>query len=131
MSDVVTAHVVDDGPRQVKLAIARIDPWTVMKAAFLLSVAFGVMSVVAVTVMWLMLDAMHVFSGVQDFMVTVGAERYVTLLEYVKLSKVISYTTIGAVANVALLTALTTLGAFLYNVVAALVGGVRVHLMDE
>lgn len=131
MSNAVTTHIVDDGPRQVKLAIARIDPWTVMKVSFLLSVAMGVMAVVSTAILWLMLDAMHVFAGIQDFMLTIGAERYVTLLEYVKFSKVVAYTTIGSVANVAMLTAFSTLGAFLYNVIASLVGGVRVYLMDE
>ena len=36
-----------------------------------------------------------------------------------------------AVINVILLTALSTLGAMLYNVVASLVGGIKVSLMDE
>ena len=39
--------------------------------------------------------------------------------------------TIVAVINVILLTALSTLGAMLYNVVASLVGGIKVSLMDE
>ena len=38
----------DDLPRQVDLAIVRVDPWGVMKVAFLLSVALGIALVVAV-----------------------------------------------------------------------------------
>ena len=48
------------------------------------------------------------------------------LLDYARLPRVISYATIVAVINVILLTALSTLGAMLYNVVASLVGGVKV-----
>lgn len=131
MSDHVTAPQVDDAPRQVKLAIARIDPWTVMKASFLLSVALGVVSVVAVAVLWFMLDAMHVFASIAEFMTLAGAGRYVAILDYIKLPKMMAYTTIAAVANVALMTAWATVAAMLYNVIASLVGGVRVHLMDE
>ena len=53
------------------------------------------------------------------------------LLDYARLPRVISYATITAVANTIILTAMATLGALLYNVVASLVGGVRVSLMDE
>lgn len=131
MSDNLTAPVTDDAPRQVKLVIARVDPWSIMKIAFLLSVALGIVSVIAVMFLWLILDGMHVFSGIADFMTLAGAERYVAVLDYVKLPKVMAYTTIASVANVALMTAFATLGALLYNVIASLVGGVRVHLIDE
>lgn len=131
MSENISVEAIEDAPRQVKLAIARIDPWTVMKVAFLLSVAMGVMAVVAVTVLWFMLDAMRVFASIADFMTLAGAGRYVAILDYVKLPKMVAYTTIASVANVALMTAWATVSAFLYNIVATLVGGVRVHLMDE
>ena len=45
--------------------------------------------------------------------------------------KVMAYTTLIAVMNVVLLTALSALGTFLYNLVASLVGGIKVTLMDE
>ena len=130
MSDHVSS-TRSDAPRRVDLAIARIDAWTVMKVAFLLSVALGIAMVVATIVLWLMVDAMHVFSQIEEFLKTMGAGRYADLLDYVRLPRVISYATIVAVINVVLLTALSTLGAMLYNVVASLVGGVKVSLMDE
>ena len=126
MSDHVSS-ARSDAPRRVDLAIARIDAWTVMKVSFLLSVALGI----ATIVLWLMVDAMHVFSQIEEFLQTVGAGRFANLLDYARLPRVISYATIVAVINVILLTALSTLGAMLYNVVASLVGGVKVSLMDE
>ena len=39
--------------------------------------------------------------------------------------------TLAGVVNIVILTALATLGALVYNVITALVGGVRVTLMDE
>lgn len=124
-------EISEDAPRQVNLAIARVDPWTVMKVGFLLSVALGIAIVVATIVVWLMLDGMHVFSSIEDFLNQISASKFVALLDYVKLPKVVSYATVAAVANVIIMTALSTLGALLYNVIASLVGGVRVSLMDE
>ena len=84
MSDHVSS-ARSDAPRRVDLAIARIDAWTVMKVSFLLSVALGIAMVVATIILWLMVDAMHVFSQIEDFLQTVGAGRFVDLLDYARL----------------------------------------------
>ena len=57
--------------------------------------------------------------------------KILDVLNYVEFSKVLSVSTLIAVIDVFLLTALATIGAFLYNVVAALVGGVHVTMTDE
>lgn len=121
----------EDVPRRVDLSVARVDPWSVTKVGFLLSVALGIALVFATLVLWLMLDSMHVFGDIEEFLKNLSAEHFVTLMEYLHLSKVLSYATIAAVANVIMITAMSTLGAFLYNIIASLVGGVRVSLMDE
>ena len=63
------------GPRRVRLALTRVDPWSVMKASFLLSFAAGIMLIVATAVVWFMLDAMHVFSTIEELVKTVAGER--------------------------------------------------------
>ncbi|HLS02500.1 MAG TPA: DUF3566 domain-containing protein, partial [Beutenbergiaceae bacterium] len=47
------------GPRRVRLAISRIDPWSVMKLSFLLSIAAGIILVVAVGLVWVVLNEME------------------------------------------------------------------------
>lgn len=131
MSDAHGMYSSKDTPRRVDIAIARVDAWTVMKVSFLLSVAFGIAMVIATAVLWFMVDGMHVFSTVEDFMKTIGGEKFIPFLDYLRLPKVLSYATIAGVANVVLLTAISTLGAMLYNVIASLVGGVKISLMDE
>jgi len=122
------------GPRRVRLSLTRINPLSVMKVSFLLSVAAGIMLVVAAAFVWFMLDAMHVFSTIRDLTGTVmdsKSNAYTALLEYLKLSRAISMATIIAVINIILTTALSTIGALLYNVTAAFVGGVHLTLADE
>jgi hypothetical protein len=120
------------GPRRVRLAVSRVDPWSVMKLAFLLSIAIGIMIVVASVVFWLVLDGLHVFTEVNDTVVEIfGDTNQVDILQFVELKRVASLATIIAVVDVVLLTALSTIGAFLYNVVAALVGGIHLTLTDE
>ena len=119
-------------PRRVRLAISRVDPWSVMKLSFLLSVAIGVMIVVAAAVIWFTLNGLQVFAKADDLVTQItGTESGIDILQFVEFQRVISGATLVAVIDVFLLTALATIGAFLYNIVAALVGGVHVTMTDE
>ncbi len=120
------------GPRRVRLAISRVDPWSVMKLSFLLAFAAGLMLVVAVSVLWVTLNEMNLFTNIDSLVrQIVGQESPIDILQYVDFSRVLSVATLVAIVDVFLLTALGTIGAFLYNVVAALVGGVHVTMTDE
>jgi len=116
----------------VRLAISRVDPWSVMKLSFLLAFAAGLMLVVAVSVLWVTLNEMNLFTNIDSLVrQIVGQESPIDILQYVDFSRVLSVATLVAIVDVFLLTALGTIGAFLYNVVAALVGGVHVTMTDE
>lgn len=118
-------------PRHVDLTVARIDPWSVLKISFLISIVLSIAAVVATIVVWKVLDGMNVFGSVEDFLIELGAEKFLTLMDYVRLPRVVSYATIIGVGNIVIMTAMSTLIALLYNLIATLVGGVRVSLMDE
>ena len=120
------------GPRKVRLVLTKVDPWSVMKLSFLISVAAGIMLVVATAIIWKALDSAAVFTKVNDTIaVLAGRTDFFDLLEYVAFDRVISLATMIGVADIVILTLLATIGAFLYNIVAALVGGVHVTLTDD
>lgn len=123
------------GPRRVRLTAQRIDPWSVLKISFLVSVALGIAGVVMVALLWTVLSGMNVFSTVSDFFTQVtsgesGGPAF-DLMDYLGFGRVVSLAAVIGVLNVFLLTALATLTAFLYNICAALVGGAQVTLSDE
>jgi hypothetical protein len=122
------------GPRRVKVQLSQVSPWSVMKLGFLLSVGMGIAFVVAVYVIWNVLDRVHLFVDINDQIAEiVGPESAANfdLLQYVELGKVMAAATGVAVINVVLTTVLATLGSLLYNVTSALVGGVHVTLRDD
>ncbi|MFI2361480.1 DUF3566 domain-containing protein [Promicromonospora sp. NPDC019610] len=120
------------GPRRVRLAISRVDPWSVMKLAFLLAVAVAIMTVVATAVFWSVLNSLGVFTTVQSFVEdAVGPQSNVNLTQFVEFPRVISLATLISICNIVLLTAIATIMAFLYNITAALVGGVHMTLTDD
>jgi hypothetical protein len=122
----------DAGPRRVRLSVSRIDPWSIMKLAFLLAVAVAVMTVVATAVVWYVLNDLGIFATIQDFIrETVGAEATVNIIQFVEFERVISLATLISLINIVLMTAIATIMAILYNITAALVGGVHLTLTDE
>ena len=120
------------GPRKVRLTVARVDPWSVLKLSFLLSVALGIILVTASVVLWSVLDAMGVFSALNNELRSIGsANTKFDINQWVGLSRVVSLTTVVAVVNVLIIMALSTLGAVLYNLASSLVGGLQVTLSDD
>ena len=119
--------------RRVRLTVSRVDPWSAMKIAFLLSVALGIAGVVMVFVLWTILAGMGVFdqiNGIIGQVVQDGQQRF-DIMDYIGLGRVVSLSIVIAVIDVVLVTAIATLAAFLYNVSSALVGGVQLTLTDD
>lgn len=120
------------GPRRVRLAVSRVDPWSVMKLSFLLSIALGIGLVVATATVWSVLNQMEVFAEIESIINEAEAmNQFGPLLEYLEFSRVLSVAVVIAVVDVVLLTALATLGAFVYNLIAAMVGGLHLTLTDD
>jgi hypothetical protein len=122
------------GTRRARLRLVHLDPWSVMKTAFLLSIAFGIVTVVAVAVVWSVLSAAGVWDSINKTVTDVlggdSAQNF-DVKNYVGTSRVLGFTMFVAVVDVVLITAISTLGAFLYNLAAALLGGVEVTLAED
>jgi len=122
------------GPRRARLRLTRVDPWSVMKSAFLLAIAFGVVTVVAVAMVWTVLDQAGVWTSINDTVKeSIGGPETADfdIENYLGTSRVLGFTMLVAAVDVVLLTAVATLGAFLYNMSAALLGGIEVTLAED
>jgi hypothetical protein len=119
--------------RRVKLAVARVDPWSVMKMSFLLAVAAGIAGVVLTAVLWLILSGMGVFADIDRVVgeIQPSTTTAFTLMNYIGFGRVVSLSIVLGVIDIILMTALATLAAFLYNICSALVGGVQLTLTDD
>jgi len=130
------AQVHGDGqgrrrPRRARVYVTRLDPWSVAKAAFLLSLAIGIVIVVAVSVVFLTLEATGALEAVSrtvDDVLGTGGFDLLTSLEF---SRVLGLATVIASVEIVLVSALATLFAYLYNVSVGLTGGVEVILSDD
>lgn len=121
------------GPRRAKLVLRRVDPWSVLKFSFLFSVCLLIVWVVAASALLSLLRTMHVFDNINQVLASATSSdatnkgfRVDPSAHDVRLWAAI----IGAV-NALLFTALATLGAFLYNLISMLVGGIEVTLGER
>ena len=122
-------------PRRARLRLSRIDPWSVMKVSFLLAIAFGVVTVVSVFMVWSVLGAAGVWTSINNTVSdTVSSGNHTStfdITDYLGMSRVLGFTMLVAVIDVVLITAIATLGAFLYNMAASLLGGIEVTLAED
>nr|WP_095873836.1 DUF3566 domain-containing protein [Streptomyces sp. TLI_235] len=120
--------------RKARLRIAKADPWSVMKVSFLLSLAVGVIIIVASAVLWIVLNGLGVFDSLTSTLKDVtGSDTNsgFDLMEYIGFGRVMIFTTLIAIIDVVLMTALATLSAFIYNTAAGFTGGIELTLAEE
>jgi len=119
--------------RQAHLTIARLEPWSVMKFSFVVSLVAFVILFVAVAVLYGVLSAVGVFDSLQRVVTSLTSSQGsagVNAKAWFTESKVLGYTALLGSLNIVLITAMATIGAVVYNLTSRLVGGVEVTLRE-
>jgi hypothetical protein len=117
------------GPLRAAVQIREIDPWSALKLSGIVSIALFFVWMVAVGTLYLVLEGMNVWERLNN--------TFTDLLEDSAGGQIIGPGEIFAFAggiglvSMILFTALCTLGSFIYNLSADLVGGVEVTLADR
>ena len=115
--------------RRARLALRRVEPVSVFVLALLISIFVALVLLVAVGVLYTLLDNLGVVPAVNNF------ARELEVVQpgqsILSLPRVLGVAGVIAAVDVVLLTVLATLGAFLYNVCASLTGGVEVVLAER
>jgi hypothetical protein len=119
--------------RQAHLTVARVEPWSVMKFSFVVSLVAFVILFVAVSVLYGVLSGLGVFDSLQKVVTSVTSSQTsagVNAAKWWSASRVLSYTALLGSLNIVLITAMSTIGAVVYNLTSRLVGGVEVTLRE-
>jgi hypothetical protein len=121
--------------RKARLRLSRLDPWSVMKTSFLFSIAAGIMLVVAVYAVWAVLSTSGLFTSINDIVASVvstpGDTTPFRVEDYLNTQRIMGVTALIACVDVVIFTALATLGSFLYNLAATMLGGLEITLAED
>lgn len=119
--------------RKARLVLTRIDPWSVTRTAFILSLSVAIVIVVAVLLLWVFLRAAGLFDAVGGTVSDLlgGSSSVVSIDALLSFPRVLGFSLLVAAIEVVLLTLLTTLFAFIYNLTVGLAGGVEVTLAED
>jgi hypothetical protein len=119
------------GPVRASMQIRRIDPWSTLKVSLMLSVAMFFVWMTAVAFLYLVLGGMGVWaklnSNVGDLLNNTSGSSG----ELVSSGTIFGGAVLIGLVNIVLLTAMATIGAFVYNLATDLIGGIEVTLADR
>ncbi|MCW1960192.1 MAG: DUF3566 domain-containing protein, partial [Mycobacterium sp.] len=103
------------GPVRASMQIRRIDPWSALKVSLLLNVALFFVWMIAVAFLYLVLGAMGVWSklnsNVGDLLTNSGGGGG----DLVSAASIFGGAALIGLVNIVLLTAMATVGAYIYN----------------
>jgi hypothetical protein len=118
------------GPVRASMQVRRIDPWSTLKVSLILSVALFFVWMIAVAFLYLVLGGMGVWSklnsNVGDLLTNTSGSG-----ELVSSGTIFGGAVLIGLVNIVLLTAMATIGAFIYNLTTDLIGGIEVTLADR
>ncbi|HOB50318.1 MAG TPA: DUF3566 domain-containing protein [Mycobacterium sp.] len=118
------------GPVRASMQIRRIDPWSTLKVSGLLSIALFFIWMIAVALLYLVLGAMGVWSKLNSNVGDLLTSGSGAGGEIVSAGSIFGSAALIGLVNIVLLTAMATIGAYIYNLSTDMVGGVEVTLAD-
>jgi hypothetical protein len=112
--------------RRAKLAVKRLDPWSVFVTSLVLSLLLAVVTIVGAFVLYGVLSGLGVPKSINSNIGDITKnQNLLTQGKFVGIAALI------AGSNVLFLTALATIGSMLYNLVATFTGGLEVTLAER
>jgi hypothetical protein len=121
------------GPRRARLQLRHIDTWSALKISLVLSIALFFVWMVAIGILYGVLSGLGVFDALNDLFGQLGSssgdEEVVS--DVITPGIVFGGAAVIGAINIVLMTALCTVGAFIYNMCSDLVGGLEVTLSER
>lgn len=116
--------------RRVRRIIRKIDPWTVFKVSAIFWAVAGLALVLGLVMFWSVLNAAGIPQSITNFLIDItlleeGSEPFADSENFLRIA------VFGSIVWSVLGTGFTTLAAVMYNLVADVVGGVEIVVLEE
>ena len=114
--------------RRARLLVRHVDPWSTFKFSLVLSVALFFVWLIAIGVLYGVLNGIGVFDRINNLYDELSGS---TGGKIVTPGLVLGMAALVGAVNIVLMTALATIGSFIYNICSDLVGGIEVTLAER
>lgn len=120
-----------DHPRQVQVRrvrriLRRVDPWSVLKVAFIFSICMYGVIIVSSLLVWRAAVGAGVVDDIESFVVDLGFNDFEFVPE--QMFRALLY---GGAVAIFVATFLAVLGTVLFNLISDLVGGIRLSMVEQ
>ena len=119
--------------RDAQLVVSRIEPWSVMKFSFMVSLVGWVALFVVVAVLYFVFSSLGVFHAIErtvGLVTSSSGNPGSNAASWFSAGTVLGYTMLAGAIDVILITALATVGSVVYNAVTHLSGGIEITLQE-
>jgi hypothetical protein len=115
----------------VALKLVKIEVWSAIKAAFFITVAAGIATVVGFFALWLVVGQIGLFASLNSLLAGVFGDGGVDIEQELSLLRVMSFATTLAIVNIIFGTALAGLYALIFNVIGKITGGIAISFTNN
>lgn len=121
------------GGRSAVLRLSYVEPWSVTRMAFAVSVALMIVAVVATAIFWTVLEVTGIWDQVNGSVTTVLSDDAAgfDITDYLGFGRLVGLALVLSALNVVIMTVLATIAAHLYNLAAQLLGGFQVKFVSK
>ncbi|MFD1720490.1 DUF3566 domain-containing protein [Amnibacterium endophyticum] len=117
--------------KQVRLKLVYIDFWSAVKFSFLIAAAVGVIIVVAVLLIWTVLESTGIFGSVTTLLRDVSGSNSLSVNSIISFAQVMGFTVVIAALQVVVGTVLGAIACLLYNLSVKVTGGILVGFTNQ
>jgi hypothetical protein len=120
------ATVRRTGPRTSRIVIGRVDPWAVLKLSLLFYLSACVVLLVAGVLLWSAAASVGVIDNVENFIAEIGFDNFRFLP-----GQILRAAGLGGLVLVVAGSCANVLMTVLYNLIADVVGGLKITLVED
>ena len=115
--------------RRVRRIIRKIDPWTALKVSLVFYIVLALAIVLSLIILWAIIESVGIPDRLDSFLNRLGLFEQTTFIPTD--DTLLRLAVFAGIAWTVVMTALTTLGAVMYNLVSDVVGGLEVTVLEE
>lgn len=119
------------GAKQVRLKLVYIDFWSALKISALVGLVLGIILLVAVFVLWVLINQIGLFDRADDLLRDILADDGFTVMDFMSLGQSMVFAGVVALLNFVVITVLGAIAAIIYNLSVRFTGGLLVGFTNQ